>query len=165
MASPAPAAAAPNSPRELVMTRVFDAPPRAVFEAWTDPAQIAQWFGPANVQAEVLELQARPGGRYRLSALNSTGQQVHIVGGIFREVTPYSRLVFTWQWEVGTGDPAKDPNAEMLITVTFKPKGKQTEMTLHQINFASDDSRDKHTHGWSGSLEKLAAYLAKSAAH
>ena len=162
MASPAPAAAAPNSPRELVMTRVFDAPPRAVFEAWTDPAQIAQWFGPANVQAEVLELQARPGGRYRLSALNSTGQQLHVVVGIFREVTPHSRLVFTWKWETSMGDPAKDPNAEMLITV--KPKGKQTEMTLHQINFASDDSRDKHTHGWSGSFEKLAAHLAKSAA-
>lgn len=166
MASPAKAAAAHDSQRELVLTRVFDAPPQAVFEAWTDPAQMAQWFGPPNVKAEVLEMQAHPGGRYRLSALNSEGA-IHTVGGVYREVSPPSRLVFTWGWETPmneTVDPATGKGTEMLITVTFKAKGKQTEMTLHQVNFPSDDSRARHDHGWSGSFEKLSAYLAKSTA-
>src|SRR5262245_65875110 len=111
MASPAKAAAAP---RERVMTRVLDASPRAVFEAWTDPAQMAQWFGPPNVKAELQEMQARPGGRYRYSMRNQEGQ-LHVVGGVYREVTPHSRLVFTWQWETQMGDPAAGLDAEMLI--------------------------------------------------
>lgn len=159
MASSAKAAAAP---RELIMTRVLDAAPRAVFEAWTDPAQMAQWFGPPNGDVEILALNPRPGGNYRFNVRNQDGQ-LHTVGGIYREVTPHSRLVFTWQWETQMGDPAAGLNAEMLVTVTFKPQGKQTEMTLHQINIATDFSRERHSHGWTGCFDKLVVYLAKTA--
>jgi uncharacterized protein YndB with AHSA1/START domain len=157
MGSPAKSAsAAASAERPLVITRVFDAPREAVFSAWTDPTQIASWLGPGDIRAEAKAMDPRPQGAFRIALHGKTGI-VNIAGGVYREVVPPERLVFTWTWELDGGKTPK--GHEMLITVTFQAKGRQTEMTLHQINFASDESRDKHTHGWSGSFDKLAALL------
>ncbi len=136
-----------NSDLPLVLTRTFDAPPQRVFGAWLDPAQIEKWIGPRGVRGETQLLEPRVGGRYRIQMRTPDGSDP-VVSGVYREIVPPSRLVFTWTWE--------HERHEMLISVTFRAAGRETEMTLRQENFASAERRDSHGHGWTGSFDKLA---------
>src|SRR5258708_22131430 len=154
-----PAAAVNDAERVLTITRVFDAPPDVVFKAWIDPAQMARWLGPQSVKADVTAMDPRPGGAYRVTMYGvSNGAQVvngRLVG-TFREVKPAERLAFTWAWL----DESGKPKHETGVTVTFRAQGRQTQLTVQQATFESDDARGKHDHGWVGSFDNLAALLA-----
>jgi len=138
---------------ELVLTRMLDASPEDVFDAWLG-RQIGEWIGPRGVSAKPMMLEPNVGGRYRIEMTTPDGR-TPIVGGFYREIVRPTRLVFTWAWE--------HESQEMLITVTFRRLGKQTEMTLRQENFENAERRDSHQHGWTGSFDKLAEYLARRA--
>ena len=135
----------------LTMTRRFDAPPPRVFEAWLDPEQVAQWMGPRGVRARVSQLDARVGGSYAITMLMSDGKAVE-VGGSYREITRHTRLVFTWKWQHDMQDT--------LVTLTFRPVGKATDMTIEHSGFTSAETRDNHNQGWAGCFDKLAELLA-----
>ncbi len=143
----------------LVLTRNLDAPREAVFKAWTDPRAVVRWFGPPGVQAEVHVLDVRPGGRFRVTMRGEDSGKPWTVGGVYREVSPPERLVFTWTWENTT--PEHTGGHEMLVTVTFRAKGANTEMTLLQEHLESVESRDSHARGWGGSFDRLAELLRK----
>ena len=151
-------ATAASVERDLVITRVFDAPPETVFKAWTDPEKIVQWFGPPGVRAEVNEMDARQGGRYRITMRGEESGGLWIVAGVYREITPPRRLVITWTWQNDT--PEHRGGHEMLVTVTFQAKGRRTEMTLRQERLESAEARDSHARGWNGSFDRLTAMLA-----
>jgi uncharacterized protein YndB with AHSA1/START domain len=143
---------------KLSITRLFDAAPERVFDAWLSGDQIARWLGPRSMVsgAETLLLEPRVGGRFRIRMempATATRAANPTVTGIYREIVRPSRLVFTWTWE--------DEGHETLVTVTFKPVGKQTELTLLHENFASVERRDGHNRGWTESLEQLARMLAE----
>jgi uncharacterized protein YndB with AHSA1/START domain len=154
MAKPAPPAAA-ETDFTLTITRVFDATPQALFAAWTDASQISRWIGPRSVKAESKRMDAKTGGGYVIEMHHDSGK-ISTVRGIYRELKPGERIVFTWAWD---GEGGK-PGAEMLVTVTFKALGRQTEMTLHQVRIPSKESRDDHNTGWTGSFDKLAEVVA-----
>ena len=134
----------------LTLKRRLNAPPAKVFAAWTQPAQIARWFGPAGtVEGSVTaEMDVRVGGRFRASF--TLGGEYHEVGGVYREVVPDEKLVFTWAWHT-------TPERESLVSVTLKPEGDGTLMTLHHEQFFDQAARDGHEGGWTGSLDKLEA--------
>jgi uncharacterized protein YndB with AHSA1/START domain len=108
-----------------------------------------RWFGPAMVKQQSVraEIDARAGGRYRISFDNDRGEH-HEVGGAYRELVPHSRLVFSWAWH-------STPERESLVTVTLKPDGAATLLTLHHEQLFDDVARDAHEHGWIGTLDKL----------
>src|ERR1700692_616388 len=86
---------------KLELSRVFDAPRELVFKAWTDPNQFKQWFGAAACDGSLLQsvkLNARIGGRYRIQVRRADGEFFTTVG-IYRQVKPPERLVFTWAFE------------------------------------------------------------------
>jgi uncharacterized protein YndB with AHSA1/START domain len=138
--------------RELVITRVFDAPRDLVFKAWTEPERLAHWWGPEGFTLPLLEIDMRPGGAWRacMRAPDGTNFAQH---GVCRELVPPERLSFTSIWD-------SDPEHEMLVTVDFTERGKKTEITLRQRLFKSVESRDSHRSGWSSSFNRLAAHLA-----
>jgi uncharacterized protein YndB with AHSA1/START domain len=149
----------------LQLTRVFDAPRELVFKAWTDANQFKQWFGAAACDGSSLQsarIDARVGGKYRLQVQKNDGKFWTTVG-IYREVKPPERLVFTWQFEKdGSGDGFGEVEPpEMLVTVEFKARGKQTELTLTHEKFASIESRDRHNDGWTRCLNELGKFIAK----
>ncbi len=149
--------AAADPERTLVATRVFDAPREDVFRAWIDAAQLAKWMGPRSiVRADATKLDARPGGGYRI-VMHADSGNTYTVGGIYREVVPPERLVFTWAWE-GGGDSR--PGGETLVTVTFRAIGRKTEMTLRHEFFETKETRDQHNSGWDGSFDKLSELLS-----
>ena len=151
---------------KLQVTRVFDAPRELVFRAWTDVNQFQQWFGAAACEGASLEsvkMDARVGGKYRLQLRRADGEYFTTMG-IYREVKPPERLVFTWQFEKdGGGDEFGEVEPpEMVVTVDFKARGAQTELTLTHEKFGSDESRDRHEEGWGRCLKELAGFLSKS---
>lgn len=150
---------------KLQLTRVFDAPRELVFKAWTDANQFKQWFGAAACEGSSLQsvkADARVGGKYRLQVRRADGEFFTTVG-IYREVKPPERLVFTWQFEKdGSGDEfGKVEPPEMLVTLEFKARGQQTELILTHERFASVESRDRHEEGWGRCLAELAKFVSK----
>src|SRR5438445_727774 len=119
--------------RELVTTRVFDAPRDLVFKAWTDPKQMAQWFPPKDFTAPVCELDVRPGGAIRINMRGPDGS-VFPGKGVFREVVPSERLVFTFEGE----GPQHIPPL-VLMAVVFEAQGARTKLTItHRFETVED---------------------------
>jgi uncharacterized protein YndB with AHSA1/START domain len=131
----------------LTLKRRLKASPAKVFAAWTDPEKIKRWMGPGEVKCVSAESAARAGGRYSVAMRTPEGEE-HNVGGVYREVIADEKLVFTWAWKDA-------PEVESLVTVLFKPDGDGTLLTLTHEHFADEGSRDRHQHGWQGSLDKL----------
>lgn len=150
---------------KLQITRVFDAPRERVFKAWTDVNQFKQWFGAAACEGSSLQsakVDARVGGKYRIQVRRADGEFFTTVG-TYREVKPSERLVFTWQFEKdGSSDAFGEVEPpEMLVTLEFKARGKQTELTLTHEKFASAESRDRHNDGWTRCLNELGKFVAE----
>jgi uncharacterized protein YndB with AHSA1/START domain len=138
----------------LTLKRRIKASPAQVFSAWTDPAKIVHWFGPAETSngSVKAEMDVRVGGRYRISFKTADGEY-HEVGGAYREVVPNSRLQFSWAWH-------STPERESLVTVTVAKDGVGSILTLHHEQFFDEKARNGHERGWTGTLEKLERYLA-----
>jgi len=150
---------------KLQLTRVFNAPREMVFKAWTDANQFTQWFGAAacdGAELRSVKLDPRVGGKYRLQVRRPDGEYFTTVG-VYREVKPPERLVFTWAFEKdGSGDEYGEVEPpEMLVTVELKAHGKQTELVLTHEKFASVESRDRHQEGWARCLDSLGKFSGK----
>jgi uncharacterized protein YndB with AHSA1/START domain len=143
---------------ELLITRIFDAPARLVFSLWSDPAHMRAWMGPESFDCPVAEIDFRVGGAYR-GMIRSAEYGESWFGGVYREIAPEKRLVFTFTWDAG-------PSAEIetLITITFEERDGKTTQTFHQTPFSSVERRDSHVGGWSSAFDKLAAYARSLAA-
>lgn len=142
-----------SSATALQITRVIKAPRARVYEAWTDTSKMG-WWGPED--SETLEFTAdfRPGGSWRWRLRTLEGEMV--ARGVYREVVPNERLVYTWQWE----DDSDWENVESMITVELRDHPEGTELRLTHDGFPSDQSLENHRGGWTEALGKLARQLA-----
>lgn len=143
--------------RELVLTRFFAAPRTQVFAAWTDAERLIEWWGPRGFVLRRCQADVRPGGAWRVESSSPEGSE-HNCGGVYREVAPVERLVFTMAWD-GTEDG--EPGRETLVSVDFAEDGAGTRLTFRQALFSSREARDGHDEGWSSSFELLEEYLAR----
>ncbi len=141
----------------LRLERTFAAPRAAVFRAWTEPEQMVKWWGPRGYTAPVCEIDLRRGGAWRACMRDADGGEM-CVGGVYREVVPPERLVFTFAWE---NDGA--PGHETLVTVELRDLGDKTALTLTHEAFESADTRDSHGQGWSSSFDCLDDALSEGA--
>ncbi|MCG3117731.1 MAG: SRPBCC domain-containing protein [Candidatus Manganitrophus sp. SA1] len=140
---------------KLQITRFFPASREKIFEAWTRPDKIMQWFAPGEMTIPLAEVDLRVGGRYRIQMKDPDGGETHTTTGVYKEILPPQRLVFTWRWE-------GPDSQETEVTIELKEKDGGTELTLTHARFANTESRDKHQHGWNGCLENLSRFLEKS---
>ena len=136
----------------LTLKRRLNAAPEKVYAAWTEPENLLKWFGPDSGPVKTAELDVRTGGRYAIAFQTEDGEEHH-VSGVYREVTPYEKLAFTWAWRTM-------PERESLVTILIKPDGAGSLLTLIHEQFFDEAARDRHQHGWTGCLDKLEAYLA-----
>jgi uncharacterized protein YndB with AHSA1/START domain len=132
----------------LSVRRTIDATPHELFDAWTDPAQLRQWWGPAEVTCSEAEVDLRVGGRYRLANLFPDGRLVWISGEFVRIERPHL-LVYGWRIE-----PAE---LRELVTVRFIANGGKTDVVVLHEGIVDLTARTQHELGWIGCLEKLAA--------
>jgi uncharacterized protein YndB with AHSA1/START domain len=150
--------ASQSPPRELHLTRIFDAPRPLVFKAWTDPVQVAKWWGPAGFTNPVCEMDVRPGGSILIHMRGPDGT-VYPMTGVFQEIAPPERLSFT----SGALDEDGNPLFEVLTTVAFAEQGDKTKLTLDVRVVKTTDKVATHLNGmkmgWTQSLERLEAFL------
>jgi uncharacterized protein YndB with AHSA1/START domain len=142
--------------REVVITRVVDAPHRLVFDTWSKPEHLARWWGPKGFTLPACEMDFRPGGAYRFVMRGPDGRD-YPFHGVYREIVEPERIVFT-----AIIDNA--PGNELLTTVTFAEHGGKTRLTVQQTVPTEPYARGQKQ-GWTESLERLADYLAKETKH
>ena len=137
----------------LTLRRRLNAAPEKIYAAWTDPEKIVRWFGPAQVKAgtEQASIDARVGGRYRVSFDMENGEHCEI-GGVYREMVPNRLLVFSWAWHT-------TPERQSQVKVSLQPDGDGTLLTLQHEAFFDEAARDRHQRGWSGALDKLEKFV------
>jgi uncharacterized protein YndB with AHSA1/START domain len=140
---------------ELLIKRVFEAPRRLVYEAWTKPEHLERWQGaPEGFTVTSHQVDLRPGGAFRICMRSPEGVD-HWLQGVYREVVEPERLVFTHAWL----DADNQPGPETLVSITFSEIAGKTELTLRQTGFKSIGSRDGHQGGWTSMLDRFYAYI------
>jgi uncharacterized protein YndB with AHSA1/START domain len=145
--------------RALVIARAFDAPARIVFEAWTRADLVRRWWAPRSHQVSVVSCEAdvRVGGRFRYVMRKDGSRDDLAFSGEYREVTPWSRLVYTHVFEPAGGPPA-------LVTVTFEERDGKTHLVAHEL-YPSAEVREAvlasgMEHGMRETLDQLEALVA-----
>ena len=150
----------PSTDRDLVLTRLIDAPRQTLYRCWTEPALMKQWFAPKPYETPVVEVDVRSGGANLIVMRGPDGQDMPN-RGIYLEVVPNERLVFT---EAFT--EAWQPSAKPFMTVilTFEPQGDKTLYTARVRHWTVED-REAHEkmgfhQGWGICTDQLAALAA-----
>jgi len=151
-------AVAKETEMSLTLTQQVKASPQRVFDAWLDPQLICKWLGPKVwvESCETVVLEPRVGGKYQLRTRTRAipgreGCSGGGVSGVYRQIDRHTRLSFTW---IRAGE-----EIETLVTVQFEPSGGGTLVTLTHQGFTSEQAREQHAQGWSGSLVQLADLL------
>jgi uncharacterized protein YndB with AHSA1/START domain len=148
----------------LILRRVLNAPQELAFQVWTSAQHIQHWMHPEpgmTIPSAVMDV--RVGGKFRIQMLNVEGEYFTAVG-VFKEVTPPEKLVYTWDWEKdGSGEEFGEVEGKTTeITVEFIKRGERTEMIFMHTLFATVESRDSHSRGWGRIIDNLADFLEKA---
>ncbi|MDQ3156467.1 MAG: SRPBCC domain-containing protein [Actinomycetota bacterium] len=147
---------------EVSISRYFDASPELVFKAFTDPDQIAQWFGPItfHVPRDTVSIDARSGGHWNMTMVSNDNPEWRSpITSVLTEVVENQLLV---GYEITKGFPGMEDGTKISMSVEFIPEGDGTRLELRQSPFP-EEMRDMSETGWNQSLYKLDALLATPA--
>ena len=143
---------------ELKLERVIDAPLSRVFEAWSQPEQVAKWFAPQPLTLEVKKMDFRSGGTFDMAMVWPDGKQRHDFGGTYVEVVALKKIVWT-------GEFPGDPKDNIRTEVAFADLGGKTKINVHQVFFVLTDINRGPTSGankgWNMTLDQLTAFVAE----
>jgi len=158
----------------LTITRVFDAPRELVFDAWTNPDRLKDWFGPAGFTMLSCSGEFRPGGVFHYGMRAPNGMEMWGKWTI-REIVRPERLVIVASFSDAAQGETRHPFAanwplKVLSTSTFSETGGKTTMTMSSVPLDATEGEqaafvagfDSMRQGWKGTLEQLDAYLAKA---
>lgn len=137
----------------LSIVRKYDAAPGKVWRAITEPEMLKKWMAPSDAfKVPVAEADLRVGGRYHI-IMNAPDGQVHDVSGVYREIVPNKKLVYTWAWK-------STPERQSVVTIELRAAGGGTELTLKHEQFFDEEARNHHEQGWNGCLARLEKAVA-----
>jgi uncharacterized protein YndB with AHSA1/START domain len=125
-----------------------------VFQALTDPGELAKWWGPHGFTSPHVEFDPKVGGGYRI-AMQPPDRELFHLQGEFREVDPPTRLAYTFRWE----EPDPD-DVETIVTLSLRDLDESTELVLDQGAFATEPRRALHEQGWTDSFERLRGLMS-----
>jgi uncharacterized protein YndB with AHSA1/START domain len=141
----------------LEIRRFIKAPRDRVYAAWTDPAQLRQWFGPEKVKTRELVAHTHVGGSFRWDLTTPDGEEMTCCGE-YRELQPGKKIVFTWEWQ----DDEDWENNISVVTVKLDDADGGTELRLTHEKLPNEQSRDGHTGGWNSALDKLEKFFTSN---
>ena len=153
--------------RELFIERIFDAPRELLWKAWTDPQHIMRWWGPKDFTAPVAKIDFREGGTYLFCMRSPDGQDYYSTG-VYREIVPLQRIVYTDSFADENGKVVsaahygmgEDFPLELLVTLTFEDyEDGKTRFTLRHAGMPEGENSEMAGLGWNQSLDKLAETL------
>lgn len=135
----------------LTLVRRIKAPPAKIYAALTKPELMIQWWSPDAGPTLRADADVRLGGRFNIVFRLLDGSE-HNPTGVYREIVPDKKLVFTWEW-------AGAPERESLVTFLLKPIDGGTELTLIHEQLPDEPARESHEAGWKGFLDKLSMFM------
>jgi uncharacterized protein YndB with AHSA1/START domain len=139
---------------DLLIVRTIDAPATLVFRLWSEPEHFRRWIGPQGFECAEVEIDFRVGGAYR-ATISSPEAGNSRFQGIYREIEPDRRIVFTFTWQGGPSG-----GVETIITVLLEERDGRTIQTFHQAPFLNVERRDSHRGGWNSTFDRLRDYAA-----
>lgn len=139
--------------RRVRLERVIRADRERVFRAWTEAGEMKRWFAPQGFTIPEAEVDARPGGAFRVIMRAPDGSE-HVARGAFRRVEPPSLVTFTWSWESAPEEPE-----ETLVTVELSEEGASTRLRLVHEGFSTEAERESHEEGWISCVAQLVTLL------
>jgi uncharacterized protein YndB with AHSA1/START domain len=140
----------------LEIKRFINVPRDRVYAAWTDPAQLKEWWGPESVRTRNLVADARVGGKYRWDLTDPEGEEMTVFGE-YRELVPGKKIVFSWKWD----DDENWEEHNSVVTVELSDRDGGTEVRLVHEKLPSEESRDRHNEGWNSVLNRLEKFFNK----
>jgi len=154
--------------RELVITRVFDAPRELVFKGWTEPERLMRWWAPKGCTTPFCRIDLRVGGVFHYCIRLPEGRDIWGIG-VFREIVEPERIVYTDAFADADGNPVPPAHygmtsghpPETLVTVTFAEHEGKTKLTLQHSIPESVEERGGIQQGWTEMLDRLAGELAR----
>ncbi|GAA1060444.1 SRPBCC family protein [Agromyces bracchium] len=146
-----------QSDAQFTITRIFNAPRELVWQAWTESADAAEWWHPRGILIKdgSVSVDARPGGRYAYTMVNPADGSEYPTAGVYREVDPPRRLVFTW---ASPGDP--DDTAPVITVDLRELDDDRTEMLFHVRGFPGAPGDENVYDGWDSAFDLLGEQLA-----
>ena len=141
----------------LEINRLLPGSPSVVFGAFSEPDELAKWWGPEGFTIPSLEFEPRVGATYRIEMQPPEGDPFHLTGE-FREVDPPVRFAFTFNWE-----PPDPDDVETLVDLSFRDRSGSTEVALSQGTFKTEARWALHRDGWTESFDKLERLLTSQA--
>ena len=138
----------------VLITRIVNASPALVFDAWINREEWEAWIGPKGRQCDIPLQEPRVGGKLRVTMRLADGSVVPVAGE-YKEIEAPRSLIFSWGREGG------DPSRHTLITLSLRAQENKTALTFRQEGLGSIASRDAHVVGWNETLDKLDRYLAR----
>ena len=145
----------------LRMNRTFAAPREKVFQAWTQPEHLRNWWGmSAGYTAPIVEVDLKVGGHYRLGMQPPDDGNLQVVGGVFQEVSPPEKLVYTWAIEHEGMEHQE--RSETLVTIEFRDLGGSTELVLTHEHFPTEEICEQHRIGWTMMLDNRFGQVLES---
>jgi uncharacterized protein YndB with AHSA1/START domain len=140
----------------LEVSRFIRAAPQRVYDAWTDPSMIVQWWGAGGITCPEAEVDLSVGGSYRIANRAPNGHTMWIAG-TFTQVDPPRALSYTWDMEpIETSEPSS------VVEVRFDPKADGTTVTINHRQIPSPEAREIHLEGWIGCMAGLDSLLTAS---
>jgi uncharacterized protein YndB with AHSA1/START domain len=160
--------------REIAATRIFDTPREQVFDMWTDPEQVARWWGPRGFTTTIHEMDARPGGVFHYRMQSPEGHEMW-AKFVYREIVVPERLVLALSFSDKDGNTARSATSpdwplELLMTATFAESEGRTTLTVQSLPIGATEAEQKAFNTgyepmqkrWAGTLGQLADYLARA---
>ena len=120
-----------------------------VYRMHTEPALLAQWWGPKGFSIPSIDIDLRVGGEYRIEMQPPEGD-VFFLSGEFRDVEPDARLAYTFRWE-----PPDPDDRETTAVLSFRDLGESSSLTIDHGPFATVERRALHEQGWTESMDRL----------
>lgn len=152
--------------KQVLVSRSFNAPVELLWKAWTEPDQFIRWYGPKSFTTPTCEIDLKVGGRHLWSMQSPDGRRMYYTG-VYKEIVPMKRLVFTDSLSDAEGNvlppsamgmPEGSPES-MDVTVTFEHEDGKTTVTVSHVGFG--EGGDYAAAGWEQAFEKLAEVLAE----
>lgn len=140
---------------KFVIKRVFTVPVEKVYQAWTQPEQMAKWFSSnSRWKSPIVDTELQSGGRHNITMRHSDGDAFHVVGH-YLEIVPNERISFTWKFLEGAMG-----QEESIVTIEFRAITGGTELTLTHEKITDPTERANTLEGWNGCLDMLDGYFS-----
>lgn len=157
--------------KDIIITRIFDAPRERVWKAWSEPEQLMKWWGPKTYTSPSCKMDFREGGKY-LFCMRAPNGKDYWTTGVFKEIKPLEKIVWTDSFAdengnpvpasyYGMGDdfPADVFPDENTVTFTFEDLNGKTKLTLVHAGMPGGEHGRLANQGWNESLDKVAVLL------